>query len=333
VLEPLGLSRTAEAVYRTMLAHRAWGVAEVAEHLGLTTQRVRAALDQLADLALLTLTSAGADAVDPLIGLPELLAKAERKALQHQQQIDATRAAIAAIAAEYATVRDRDSADRLDGVAAVRDRLAELSRIATRECISLNPTASQTPAATSAGEPLNERMLARGITIRGVYQDNILKDARLVAYARWLTTLGGQARTTPTVPMLLVIYDREIAILPIDPHDSSTGAVEIRNSSVLALACALFEQIWSSARPLGDAPNANDAQPSAMHRQLLRILAAGHTDELAAKRLGISITTARRMMADIMNLLNARSRFQAGIQAAERGWLHSGPATPSGKIP
>jgi DNA-binding NarL/FixJ family response regulator len=56
-------------------------------------------------------------------------------------------------------------------------------------------------------------------------------------------------------------------------------------------------------------------------RQLLTLLTAGYTDESAAARLGISVRTVRRMVSGIMNRLGARSRFQAGVKAADRGWL------------
>lgn len=45
------------------------------------------------------------------------------------------------------------------------------------------------------------------------------------------------------------------------------------------------------------------------------------TDENAGKRLGISLRTVRRQMASLMERLNASSRFEAGLKAAQSGWL------------
>jgi DNA-binding NarL/FixJ family response regulator len=53
----------------------------------------------------------------------------------------------------------------------------------------------------------------------------------------------------------------------------------------------------------------------------LKLPAQGLTDEAAAARLGVSHRTARRMMAELMERLGARSRFEAGLRAAQRGWL------------
>ncbi|WP_197364098.1 response regulator transcription factor, partial [Streptomyces clavuligerus] len=53
----------------------------------------------------------------------------------------------------------------------------------------------------------------------------------------------------------------------------------------------------------------------------LHLLADGHTDDSVAKRLGVSPRTARRMANDLMERLEARSRFEAGVRAVQRGWL------------
>ncbi len=72
--------------------------------------------------------------------------------------------------------------------------------------------------------------------------------------------------------------------------------------------------------------NTNEQQndnfsPSDSERLLLRLLSLGAKDEAAARHLGVSVRTVRRMIADLMRRMDARSRFQAGILAAERGWL------------
>jgi hypothetical protein len=53
MLEMLGVSQGAEAVYRAMLAQPGHGVEELATDTAMTPGQVRASLDELADLALL----------------------------------------------------------------------------------------------------------------------------------------------------------------------------------------------------------------------------------------------------------------------------------------
>ena len=49
------------------------------------------------------------------------------------------------------------------------------------------------------------------------------------------------------------------------------------------------------------------------------MLTTGLTDEAAARRMGMSLRTYRRRVAELMRLLEAESRFQAGVRAGELG--------------
>jgi DNA-binding NarL/FixJ family response regulator len=51
------------------------------------------------------------------------------------------------------------------------------------------------------------------------------------------------------------------------------------------------------------------------------MLGDGLKDEAAARRLGMSLRTYRRRVAEILTLLDADSRFQAGIRAHEFGLI------------
>jgi DNA-binding NarL/FixJ family response regulator len=84
----------------------------------------------------------------------------------------------------------------------------------------------------------------------------------------------------------------------------------------------MFGYSWNAATPLGAVATENGTPVISVHEQaLLRFLAAGLTDDAAARRLGVSVRTARRQVAAIMARLGASSRFQAGYEAARRGWL------------
>ncbi|MEU9130595.1 helix-turn-helix transcriptional regulator, partial [Kitasatospora sp. NPDC048540] len=52
---------------------------------------------------------------------------------------------------------------------------------------------------------------------------------------------------------------------------------------------------------------------------IMELLAAGLKDESIARRLGMSLRTTRRHIADIMEELDAASRFQAGYRFAVQG--------------
>ena len=64
-----------------------------------------------------------------------------------------------------------------------------------------------------------------------------------------------------------------------------------------------------------------DEALSAAELLLLTLLGDGLKDEAVARALGVSVRTVRRMVAELMHRLDARSRFQAALLAQRRGWL------------
>ncbi len=230
------------------------------------------------------------------------------------------------LAAAQEQTRDREQVTRWSGVDAVRDRIEELVAATTVECVSMNPNVSQTADAKSASQPQNQRLLDRGAAIRAIYQDSHRHNPALQEYATWMTGRGAEIRTAPTLPMLLLVFDRRVAMLPIDPADSSKGAQEVHAPGIVTAVYGLFAQVWSTATPIGRAPDRDDAGLDPQLRELTRLLAAGCTDEMAARKMGVSPRTIKRKSAELMERLDARSRFQAGVIAAQRGWIEAGDA-------
>ncbi|MEV6689270.1 LuxR C-terminal-related transcriptional regulator [Streptomyces sp. NPDC053429] len=328
MLEALGLDGDVDAVYRGMLADPSGGVAELGARTGLSETRVRDALDRLVDLNLLTPSreSSGAlRAVSPEVGLELILRRQEEDLARRQQELAAGKAAAARAIAEYADLRpntETDGTERLVGMDAIQTRLELLTRDLTEECLAIIPGGAQSQASLDASRPLDEQALARGVELRAVYQDSVRNDPATYAYAQWTTERGGQVRTSPVLPPRLLVFDRSIAVVPIDPADSRVGALCTTAPGIVASLITLFEQTWETAVPLG----ADLKQPagdgiSAGERELLKLLASGLTDEVAGKRLGVSLRTVRRQMAALMERLHATSRFEAGLKAAQRGWL------------
>lgn len=321
MLGDLGLSQQDEDVYRVMLEHPQFGVADLAAHLGIPPEAIRATLDNLADLALVMATAAGPRAVSPQAGLMSLLARAEAEVASRQRQVEATRVAIATITSTYAYRRDEPESVRLDGIDVVRARLAQLARETKRECLSFTTGGAQHPETIAAEKPLNQLALERGISIRNIYQESFRNDPATLAHARWMAELGSHSRTVPMLPMRMVITDQEVALVPIDPANPLLGALELRSPGVVVGLVALFEQMWTSGTPFGGPALHDDHGLAPLERDLLRLLAAGHTDETAARKLAVSVRSVQRMMTVLTKRLNAASRFQAGVEANRRGWV------------
>ncbi len=155
--------------------------------------------------------------------------------------------------------------------------------------------------------------LRRGVRYRVLFPDS----ARLSGKPAGLARAGAEVRTEVEIPMEAVVVDGTTALLP-----AARGVAVFRLPGVVAAATALFDRMWPAAVPLVPADPGDEPSPlTRRERDLLTLLCAGATDESAAAKLGISVRTVRRTVADIMNRLGARSRFQAGAKAAGRGWL------------
>lgn len=184
------------------------------------------------------------------------------------------------------------------------------------------PGGAQSAASLAASRPLDEDALRRGVGLLTIYQDSVRNDPETFAYAQWMTELGGRVRTAPVLPPRMLVFDRRTAVVPIDPQHTRLGALCTEEPGIVASLVALFEQTWENAVPLGaDRPEDGRTGLNAGERELLRLLSTGLTDEMASRRLGVSVRTVRRQMAALMERLDAASRFEAGLKAAQRGWL------------
>lgn len=322
MLAALGLDTTYEAVYRAMLEHPDWGAEDLAAGLALEIGQVRVALDALFDLRLLqkSLERPGEfRAIDPAVGLQELIARQHDDLVRRQQEVAASYAAVNSVL----TATRREVASEpgrfkvLTGLDAIQRCLEQFSCDTTREVLTFMPEGAQPAVALDAARNNDARMLARGVRIRTIGLDCVRDDYATLAYARWLNDGGGEFRTRPTLPLRMIVIDQAAALIPLDPCNTRRGALYLTSHGVIAALTVLFEQIWTVAAPLGTGKN----RLSSQERDLLTLIAQGHTDESAAAHLYISPRAARRMMASLMERLGARSRFEAGLRAAQRGWL------------
>ncbi|MET9595104.1 LuxR family transcriptional regulator [Streptomyces sp. NPDC006516] len=139
-----------------------------------------------------------------------------------------------------------------------------------------------------------------------------------------------EIRVARVPPLQGVIVDGAVALVS---AESSTGrrASLIRVPDVISTLRTLYEGVWRNAVPAYARITFGDHCRTDLARQILGALRAGVTDEVAARELIVSVRTYRRYVAEIMTLLEATSRFQAGVRAAELGLLGGmeGPAHPT----
>ncbi|MFC8763272.1 LuxR family transcriptional regulator [Streptomyces sp. NPDC057193] len=324
MLEVLGLDPGTEAVYRLMLAYPAWGVDRMAAALDTDRCAVTQSLDTLADLALLR-TATADDApvqerlVPPRAGLGALLERRQSELARRQSEIDATRAAVADLLTDY-TAQGREplpdgGTERFAGAEAVRRTQADLAACATDEFLALAPAPAvdiDTDDPWRLDLPLLQETATRGVRVR------ILATGPTEGLRR-LTAAGAEIRVLPSLPVRLSLADGSDAALPLDPTAPRDGVVLLREPGALAGLRALFQQLWDAAEPLSGTPMPAATGCTPQERALLRHLADGLTDGAAARCLGISLRSERRLISQLSERFGARSRFQLGLEAARSG--------------
>lgn len=165
-------------------------------------------------------------------------------------------------------------------------------------------------------------LLARGVTVQTITDRGAMDFPDKRKALTLLTELGLQARIGLRLPTSMLLVDRRTCLLPVP---RSTDAIEpalVFGDSLLRQAVLpLFESLWGRATPVGNA----DGPLTPPQRELLGLLASGLKDESIARRLGVHVHTARRRITHLLGELDADTRFQAGVQAASRGWLRQAP--------
>jgi DNA-binding CsgD family transcriptional regulator len=328
MLKPLGLSADAEETYRCLARHPRIELPALTELLGWPAQRTETCVRELLDVGLIRYSLEQPEqlhVVNPEASLVPLLTRQELELLDRQKEVIASRAAIEQFVAEYdsrVAATGYAGAERLIGVDNVRARLESLIGEVETELMGFSDGGPQSEQSLAAARPLDEAVLGRGVRVRAVYLASLVNDGPTARYVEWMHQHGAEIRTAVTLPLRMIIADRKAVLVPMNVEDSSQGALLIRDAGVVAALCALFEVTWQQSSAFGDSREVRDAMGlTRQEHAVVALLAEGHTDDVVARRLGVSVRTCRRMTADLMVRLDARSRFQAGVQAVRAGWL------------
>jgi DNA-binding CsgD family transcriptional regulator/sugar-specific transcriptional regulator TrmB len=324
LLSAVGVDAEAEAVYRALLAEPECSVETLVLRVGLTPAEVASCLGRLDRLGLAGRSDRDPGCwrpVAPTTGLPPLLERAQLEVDRSRRLLHEAQTAASKLMADYPGLDVRASSGQfrpLHGVHEVQACLEELARTARRECLTMLPG-----VATARDRRLDQEMFDRGVTGRILWQDASRSAPLTMDYGRWLNRSGARVRTAPVLPTRMVVMDREVALIPLsDPLNPLEGAALVTAPGMILSLVALFEQTWETATPIEELPAVDSSTGlTDAERDLLILLSSGLTDMAVGKKLGVSERTVSRMVASVMTRLGASSRFEAGLEAARRGWL------------
>ncbi|WP_289924252.1 helix-turn-helix transcriptional regulator [Streptomyces sp. S.PB5] len=220
----------------------------------------------------------------------------------------------------------RPAMERLEGIDRVRAAIDELTFFTHSESLTTWPSGLIPPQVVATSRSSDERILRRGIRMRSLIGSAALDDPGTMAYLRELTAKGAEIRISRLPLERVLIFDRAAALTPIDPADTSRGALLAREPGLVATLVSLFERMWGQAQELpplsGEGrPAPADDRPGEIERRILESLCTVDKDETGARDVGISVRTYRKYVASLMQQLGASNRFQAALLARERGWV------------
>ncbi len=152
----------------------------------------------------------------------------------------------------------------------------------------------------------DEKRLIAQSGIRGVFARSLLGDDDDRAFLEELRRLGMRIRIAETVPSWVYADRGVLCALPLDwaEHPPSSIAI-VTHPSITAIVSLYVESVWDRAV---DFPLADDGWEPVLH-----LLQRGLSDAAIAQTLDISPRTVHRRIAEAMEQLDARSRFELGV--------------------
>ncbi|MFI7354938.1 MULTISPECIES: response regulator transcription factor [Streptomyces] len=309
---------------------------QIAEQLSLTPQEIARVEQVLTGVRLLQSMPGNPSALTPVtpdVAAASLVAPAERHIRDLQQAVTDVRAKLLSLTPLYfegRRVRNRlEAFDVITDVSRIQSMLNHLTQNCTTELLTVQPGGARPAYALASARESALTTLSRGVAIRTIYQHTARNDLPTRSYVREVTEQGAEIRTADEVIDRLIIYDREVAFLPErSAGERIPGAAIVREPTLVAFLCSVFEYLWDGASPYVVESQRSPASSDELKWSIIRLMTKGYKDEMVARRLGMSVRTCRRHIAEITEELEATSRFQAGYNAARQEMLSGGP-TPS----
>lgn len=313
MLESLGVEPSDEEAYRALLSVPGCAIGQLAERLGRDEHELAGTVGWLEKLGLLTTTSD-----DPIRLIPTRPDVAvDALVAVRRAELDRVRAEARVLLSELSTqerYRPENLVEVLVGQEAIAARFAQLLTGTREELLVIDrpPYASK----TGESEPRVRGLLSDGVVVHGIYSPDSLDVPGAVDQAYSAADAGEISRIHPQPPMKLAVFDQKAALLPLVVDQLVDSALVVHPCALLDALTQMFWLLWDQAVPVVPSPKADPTDA-----RLMTLLAAGFKDDAIARQLALSSRTVGRRVAELMETLGARTRFQAGIHAQRRHLL------------
>jgi sugar-specific transcriptional regulator TrmB len=257
-LEQLGLAPTEAAIYLILLRNReAMGASAIAARAEMARSSVYPALTRLIDLGLVDSEPAygsGFMAVRPNEGLPSLIERETEELSARERMARGLVTELESLAGPVGEIADDPKMIQvLRDPRSVLERFERLER-STKHQIDcfVKPPHFNRHGIGKRGEPeAEQRVLRRGIRVRGIYEKGGIEDPAIKPYLRDWIAAGEEARIYDgRLPHKMIIFDSHIVLLPLLTGGGQMRAVLVRNEQLAATLVLAFDRVWEQSEPI-----------------------------------------------------------------------------------
>ncbi|GAA1966936.1 LuxR family transcriptional regulator [Kitasatospora viridis] len=307
----LGLDESTRAFYLAVVAEGGWVKAEEVRAAD------RPALARLLDLGLVRGLPGGTfySAVSPRAFLGRTAGALRGRAAELLRRADEVPALLDELSQAYDTAPHRPSprtgtVDTVVDRDSIRHRIAQLVADTTTEILTAQPGGDRPADHLAWAMAQDVPFLRAGGALRTVYQPVARADAATVAYAAAVTPYGARIRVLDEDFQRMLIFDRQVAVIPASADMGSAAFVS--DPTAVELLVELFERDWQRAERVawGSAHAAPDAD--AVGDRVSRLLACGLSRRTIAGRIGLSERTVAAHIARLRQEYEAETLFQLG---------------------
>ncbi|MEU3751019.1 MULTISPECIES: helix-turn-helix domain-containing protein [Streptomyces] len=193
------------------------------------------------------------------------------------------------------------------------DRMHEVAAESKDEVVAMLPGGGRPILELLECEP---PLLAPGLPTRLLFQHTARFDSAAREQAEVLIGTGALIRTVAPPFGQLIVFDAATAFIPVTEDEGSAVAV-IQDATVVSFLYSCFGRSWAGARDFAPGLGELDLISDDLKGEILQMLINGAKDETIARRLGLSVRTCRKYIAQLMQKFGAVTRFQLGYAVSQ----------------
>ena len=165
---------------------------------------------------------------------------------------------------------------------AVTERFERLQLEAERQidCFVKPPYFNRT------GNQAEQKVLRRGVRVRGVYEKTALEDSGVKPYFHKWITAGEDARVYDgELPHKMVIFDSQVVLMPLIMPGEQMRALLIRNAQLAQNLSLAFQYVWDRSEAVAAARKASAKyQQSTGRGQITRVSGSAAMADVVSPR-------------------------------------------------